>query len=177
MTSLAGQLDIFGCEQAPRALKHNSPIKERRRRAGLSKSGALAAALIFAVTLFIFWISPIYQVTDSQYSMLVSESLLHHGTFKLDPYTIPRGKPVKRPAYLMVESAWQLELVNDHIYYFYPPGSSLLSLPYVALMNAFGISAAHADGTFNYDGEITIETSLAAILMALDAAESWAQKR
>ena len=152
------------------SLKDKFAIKNWPGRLVRAKTDGFPAALIFAVTLVIFWISPIYQVTDSKYSMLVSESLLHHGTFKLDSYAIPRGKPVKRPAYLMVESAWQLELVHDHVYYFYPPGSSVLSLPYVALMNAFGITASHADGTFDYDGEIAIETSLAAILMALLAA-------
>ena len=157
---------------SPYALSLKDKFANRNWRGGLAraKTDGLPAALIFAVTLVIFWISPIYQVTDSQYSMLVSESLLHHGTFKLDSYAIARGTPVRRPAYLMVESAWQLELVHDHIYYFYPPGSSVLSLPYVALLNAFGIAASHADGTFNYEGEIEIETSLAAILMALLAA-------
>src|SRR5207253_8651056 len=37
---------------------------------------------------------------------------------------------------------------------------------YVALMNAFGVSAAKPDGTYNPEGEETIETSLAAIPMA-----------
>lgn len=141
--------------------------KEWLRALTRSRTDALLAVLIFGVTLYIFWASPIYQVSDSHYSMLLSESLLRHGTFKLDAYAIPRGQPVDRGEYLMVEDAWQLELMHDHIYYFFPPGSSILSLPYVALMNRLGVSAAHADGTYNREGEIVIETSLAALLMAL----------
>src|SRR2546423_15661710 len=60
----------------------------------------------------------------------------------------------------------QLEISDGHIYYFFPPGSSLLSLPYVALLNACGVSAANADGTYNQRGETIIQASLAALLMA-----------
>src|SRR2546423_12219416 len=59
----------------------------------------------------------------------------------------------------------QLELHDGHIYYFFPPGSSLLSLPYVALLNACGVSVANADGTYNQRGETIIQASLAALLM------------
>jgi hypothetical protein len=43
----------------------------------------------------------------------------------------------------------------------------VLSAPYVALMNASGVSAANPDQTFNEKGEETIQRSLAALLMAL----------
>jgi len=65
---------------------------------------------------------------------------------------------------------WQLELAENHLYYYFPPGSSILSLPYVAVANAVGVSAAKPDGTYNPEGEIRIETGLAAILMAALAA-------
>src|SRR5882762_4113543 len=39
-------------------------------------------------------------------------------------------------------------------------------MPLVALMNAFGISASNADGTFNLEGETVIELAIAAVLMA-----------
>jgi hypothetical protein len=141
--------------------------KERLRVFLRTRTDALLAVLIFCITLYIFWVSPIYQVSDSHYSMLLSESLLHHGTFKLDGFAIPRGQPVDRGEYVMIGNAWQLELMRDHIYYFFPPGSSVLSLPYVALMNKLGISASNVDGTYSREGEVAIETSLAALLMAL----------
>src|SRR5882724_5133748 len=134
------------------------------------RTDALAASSIFLVTLLIFWFSPISQVSDSTYSMLVSETLLHHGSFRLDYYGIPREPVVHREDYQMVNNAYQLELARDHIYYFFPPGGSVLSLPFVALENLLGRSAIGEDGKYNHLGEIDIESDLAALLMALLAA-------
>jgi hypothetical protein len=113
----------------------------------------LAGALTFLFTLAVFLLSHVHQVADSAYSMLVSESLIHRHTFTLDRYSLPR------PDYRLEES-------QGHVYYFLPAGTSLLSVPYVAVMNAIGISAAKADGTYDPRGEVMIETSLAALLMA-----------
>ena len=85
--------------------------------------------------------------------MLLSQSLLDHGSFALDHYKLP-------PAY-------QLETINGHTYYRFPPGTSVLSAPVVWVLNRLGISAANADGTYNPRGEVMIEAGLAAFLMAL----------
>lgn len=127
---------------------------------------ALLPALIFAVALSIFLLSPVHQVTDSGYSMLLSESLLHHGSFELDHYAIPRGEPKWFRYYFRNGDIYQLEVVNGHLYHNFPPGSSILSIPFVAVMNAMGISAANADGTYNPEREARIEKIIAAILMA-----------
>jgi len=139
----------------------------------------LAAALIFIVTLLVFWVSPVHQITDSHYSMLLSEGLLKHRSFALDHYNLPRFEPnaSTRDYYVMNGNIWQQELAGNHIYYYFPPGSSLLSLPYVAVANALGISAANPDGTYNPQGEARIETALAAILMALLAAVFYCTSR
>ena len=135
-------------------------------------SDYLTGAGIFITTLFIFWFSPVHQVTDSHYSVLLSEALLKHRSFALDHFNIPRLEPnaSTRDYYVMNGNIWQLELVGDHIYYYFPSGSSVLSLPAVAIANALGISAANSDGTYNPRGELIIETSLSATLMALTAA-------
>ena len=39
---------------------------------------------LFVITFAVFWISPILQVGDSQYSMLLSESILSRHTVFLD---------------------------------------------------------------------------------------------
>jgi hypothetical protein len=98
--------------------------------------------------------------------MLLSQSLLDHGSFTLEHYAIPRLPPLQQAGWLSNGNLYQLELVNNHVYYFFPPGSSILSLPYVALMHAFGLSVVNADGTHNLFGELMIQTSLAALLMA-----------
>ncbi len=127
------------------------------------KSDAIIGGLIFLITLLIFWFSPVEQVTDSAYSMLASQSLLEHHTFVLDQYAIPRSSIKEGDIY-------QVELVNDHIYYVFPIGSSVLSVPYVAILKKLGISPSNPDGSYNPRGESIIQTSLAAILMAALAA-------
>jgi hypothetical protein len=129
------------------------------------KSDTIAGAIIFVVTCLIFLVSQIRQVADSKYSMLVSESLLYQRSFALDRYVIPGFDPEKQiaPGHGWI---YHLELVNGHLYYYFPPGSSVLSVPYVALMNLFGISAANSDGTYSKRGDAIIQCSLAAILMA-----------
>ncbi|HMF56261.1 MAG TPA: hypothetical protein VK619_07940, partial [Pyrinomonadaceae bacterium] len=126
------------------------------------------AALLFLYTLILFMASPVPQVTDSGYSMLVSQSLIDYGSFKLDNYAIPRTELADRVYgnYLSINNIYQIEVVNDHLYYYFPPGTSVLSVPYVFLMNRFDLSAANEDGTYSPKGEQDIETSLAALLMA-----------
>jgi hypothetical protein len=130
----------------------------------------LVAGSIFVVALLVFWFSPVHQLTDSNYSILLSESLLKHRSFTLDSYNIPRQQPRYHDNTFKNGEMYQLETVGPHLYYYMPTGSSVLSLPYVAVMNALGVSAANADGTYNPEGEETIETGLAAILMAALAA-------
>jgi hypothetical protein len=126
----------------------------------------LAGGLVFAAALAVFWFSPVRQVTDSKYSMLLSQSLLYYRSFALDNYAVPRLPPTQREDYVMDGDIYQLELVGNHVYYFFPPGSSVLSLPYVAAANALGVRASNPDGTYDQRGEIAIETGLASVLMA-----------
>ncbi len=118
----------------------------------------IIGGLIFGVTLLIFWFSPVYQVTDSAYSMVLSQSLLEHHSFTLDHYALPRTQ---------LQDHWQLELVDGHLYYRYPPGTSVLSLPFVAIMRAFHTTSTNADGTYKPQGEIKVQATLASLLMAL----------
>jgi hypothetical protein len=140
-------------------------VMRERLRKGISRT-TLAASLIFASTLTIFLISRIHQVGDSQFSMLVSQSLLDHGSFRLDAYRIPRHEPLWRGYYFSNGPIYQLEIARGHLYYHLPPGSSVLSTPFVAVLNLFGISAARPDSTYDPRAEVKIEAGLAALLMA-----------
>lgn len=124
------------------------------------------AGAIFAFALVVFALSQVHQVTDSNFSMLLSQSLIEHGSFKLDNYAIPRQEPMNRGYYTSNGLIYQLELANNHLYYHLPPGSSVLSVPYVALLKMFGIKATNPDGSYNPRGEALIEVSLAGLLMA-----------
>lgn len=94
--------------------------------------------------------------------MLLSQNLIEHRTFQLDQYFVPRPPIIATQEYTQVGN-YRLELVNDHTYYFFPVGSSVLSVPYVALLKLFGINARDQTGSY---GELLIQTSLAALLMA-----------
>jgi len=124
------------------------------------QSDLLIGVLIFFITLAIFWLSPNYQIEDSKYSMVVSESLLQHGSFALDDYALPHQGQIANA------DGYQIKEINHHLYYFFPPGSSVLSVPFVALLNVRGVSAVNQDGTHNLKGETTIQLGLAALLMA-----------
>ena len=99
-----------------------------RDRAGAFVLGIACGAL--------FLLSPNRQVTDSHFTMLLSESLLRHGSFALDRYFVkpldasrlPRLRPNGLPSQIREEP-------DGHLYYFFPAGSSVLSVPFVALMN------------------------------------------
>lgn len=145
-------------------LKRDIKVLVRRLRS--SRLDVALGAGVFLIVLTIFLFSRVHQLADSNYSMLLSQSVIHHRSFTLDRYNIPRLRPTQQLFHISNGSIYQLELVDDHIYYFWPPGSSVLSVPFVALMNASGVSAANADGSYNPDGEVIIQARLAALLMA-----------
>jgi hypothetical protein len=130
------------------------------------KSNVAGGATVFITVLMIFFFSPVHQLTDSNYSMLLSQSLLHYRSFTLDNYIIRGLPPKQQTGFVSNGGIYQLQVRDGHIYYYFPPGSSILSLPYVALMNLVGISAASRDGSYSRRGELKIEASLAALLMA-----------
>ncbi len=127
----------------------------------------IAIIALFAASYSVFILSPVQQPADSLYSMMVSQSLLRHRTFALDDYRFPTLKPVQDKKYTSNTSIYHLELINGHVYYYYGPGSSVLSAPYVALMNALGLDAADASGAHDLNSEMKIQTRLASLLMAL----------
>jgi len=143
------------------------PLKRRLVR---FNPDALAGALIFILTAAIFLASPLRQIADSKFSMLTSESLIQRRTFTLDHYKIPDLAPVQTYGSASNTTLYQIEYVNGHFYHLYPPGSPLLSAPYVALLNLCGISASHPDGSYNPRGERIIQGSLASLLMGALAA-------
>jgi hypothetical protein len=102
--------------------------------------------------------------------MMVSQSLLDHASFALDKYAIPRHEPTWHGYYFKNGPIYQLEIVQGHIYYHFPPGTPILSTPFVGTLNLFGISAVNQDGTYNPRAEVMIEAGLAALLMAVLAA-------
>lgn len=130
----------------------------------------LIALLIFLLAFLVFKSSRMHPINDSKYSMMLTQCLIEHGSFKLDNYAVPRLQPVVRGDYVQNGDIYQIEQIGPHLYYFFPPGSSVLSIPFVGLGKLFGLSVVKPDGSFNLAGETKIESLLAAFLMAILAA-------
>ena len=124
----------------------------------------LGWGLLILVTCFaVFRMAPIQQAYDSRYSLLVADNLLRHGTLALDDYHLS-------PDY-------RLEAAGGHSYYCFPVGTSLLSLPYVALMRAAGVTAVRPDGSYDADGELALDASAAAMVTAAFACVTYFSAR
>ena len=136
------------------------------RRGNQNRGDLFIAAIVGVCAFFIFWYSPVRQFTDSYYSLLVSQSLIDHRSFALDHYNIPRLPREYHDHTWKNGHIHQLEVVGEHFYYYMPPGSAVLSVPFVAVANLTGISPRNPDGTYNPIAERRIQTSLAALLMA-----------
>ena len=98
-----------------------------KRRADL-----FVSAIILVAAFQLFWRAPNVQPGDSRYSMLLAENILRHGEASLDRYNLPLKD-------------YQLEQAGGHVYYAFPPGSSLLSVPLVGLLQLRGRSSIAAD--------------------------------
>ena len=61
---------------------------------------------------------------------------------------------------------YQLANVNGEVQYCFPNGTSVISIPFVALMGAFGVSPSTPDHQYNAVGEAVIQRFLASLLMA-----------
>ena len=134
--------------------------------AGAGKGGVGVSIALFFVFLAVFALSPVRQVSDAAYSLLVSECLLRDGTVSLDGVVQLPLDPALHPASTDGELPYHLGLHRGRIYYHYPPGTSILSLPFVALSHLFGMSAVFPDGDYHYREERRMQLRLAAILMA-----------
>jgi hypothetical protein len=119
-------------------------------------SDLVIAWILFVLATAIFILSPTRQFFDSKYTVLLSEALLKHHSFELDRYF---------PAESAAED-YRLEKIRGHVFSYFPPGSSILSLPMVAAANALGFSAVNAAGKWNDSGEFSIESVIASLLMA-----------
>lgn len=66
--------------------------------------------------------------SDPQGTLLVSQAIVQHGTIKLDDYKDILGN-----------YTYKIQQKNEHFYYYFPLGTSVFSLPFVAVSNAFGV--------------------------------------
>ncbi|MCB1822298.1 MAG: hypothetical protein KDI73_12085, partial [Candidatus Competibacteraceae bacterium] len=145
----------------------------------IQQNTSLVVMAIFSISLLIFIAAPVGQVSDSKYALLVSQSLLDHGSIYLDHYNLPK---IESHGY----QPYQLEIVDNHTFYYFPIGSSILSVPFVAVANFFGVYPTNSEKSFgtkailkffgvppvendsdhSIEGETIIQRVLAALLMS-----------
>jgi hypothetical protein len=142
---------LFYVRTRTSAIRHNGLF--RMMRLPSRYRDAVLGSLVFAMVLGVFRIAPVQQSWDSRYTMLLADNLLRHHDFALERYKLP-------------ESDYRLRTIRGHQYYYFPPASSLLSVPFVALMRLRGVSAVRLDGTYSANVELELDARLAAILMA-----------
>jgi hypothetical protein len=127
---------------------------------------------VFIFTLLVFCISPVSVLSDGQYSMVLSDSILRHHSVYLNAYRFPEpilqnalcGAPTEQISH--TNNQYQLDRLGGNVVYCYPHGSSILSIPFVAAVGLAGIRPAFPNGKYDYAGEAKIQRLLAAILMA-----------
>jgi hypothetical protein len=122
--------------------------------------------IIFAVAAVVFLSSPVYIFGDSHFALLLSHNILRHGHVRLDEY-LARPLDPRLLRHRPNTELYQIHRANGHSYYFFPIGSSVLSIPFVPLLNALGLSPVRSDGGYDLDGELAMQRILASLLMAL----------
>ncbi len=91
---------------------------------------ALPAVILGLFVFGLAYSAPVsYGASDPRFSLLVSQALLEHQTIKLDAYLqtadlLQKGAPILT--------------INGHYYYFFPLGTSFLSVPFVWIANIVG---------------------------------------
>ncbi len=132
----------------------------------MARMKGLHATAIFAFCAAVYFAAPMRLVMDSNYSMLLGESLCRHGTFKLDRYFQHPERHWPR-AMATTNLTYHVYRHGGHIYYCYPPGSSVLSIPLVLAAKAAGVSPSHPRNGYDAGGELKIERAGAALVTAL----------
>src|SRR5580700_3405531 len=131
-----------------------------------ARSMLVLQATLWAVMFLLYFDSPVLQMNDSQYSMLTAESIIHHHTPDLSGYRIKNYQADLPFDTIAGNHAYQLARTNGRLLYGFGHGTSILSIPFVAIMDVLGISPATPDGRYNLKGEVVVEKLLATILMA-----------
>ena len=122
----------------------------------------LIGLLLFLFVACVYYVSPVHYLSDSSYSLLMDEAILQHGTPNMLPYRVERGQGVAFPKHGYL---YTIDIVRGRLLYILPWGSSLLSLPSVAISDALGFKAA-PDGIYDANNERKMQATLAAIVCA-----------
>jgi hypothetical protein len=122
---------------------------------------------LFAASFLLFASISAHQNLDSRYSLLVSDRLISTGVFHVDGIpglTIPdptlteTGTPARIPEVFV--------RVDGRYFYFYPPGTSILTAPIVGVLRIFGFGISDEQGRYQRKTEGIVQSFIASFLMA-----------
>jgi hypothetical protein len=126
-----------------------------------------------ALAVGLFWLAHgqfrhatgVVQLCDSGYSLAVSERLLTAGSADLAPAVPadPKASPWYSPD---TNLPYQLVRIGDSVYYGYPLGSSVLSVPFVRTYVRRGLSVFRPDGALDPGAEGAAQQKIAAKVAA-----------
>lgn len=125
---------------------------------------------LFASAFLALLVSPVAQVTDSTYTLLISQSLLENGSFDIGSYRLG-ARDGARPAdaRTLAESdplPRQLVRFGETVVSAYPPGGAILSTPAVAVAKLLDAAPAAPDGEYDLGREVRLQRIIATLLMA-----------
>lgn len=143
-------------------MEHSLPARPRR----FPWLDAVLALAIFSAAFYLFWKSPVITVGDSKYTLLVTQNLLSKGGFALDDYAIPRNPEVVEGVSHLDGSIYQIEIADGHLYDRFPPGTAILSAPFVLVGDLLGVTIFDADHRYDEDREGLVQHYIASLLMA-----------
>ncbi len=98
----------------------------------------LALAILAVIIFLLAYLSPVsYAASDPAYSLLTSQAIVEYGTVKLDNYRSDLGS--------MLDNDTRLRTVNNHTYYYFPVGTSLIAAPFVRAANWFDLDMRNVE--------------------------------
>ena len=118
------------------------------------KSHHLALAALSFLAFSVAYFSPIinYTGSDPYLTLLTSQAILEHGTIQLDRYAESMN---------IDEHDWHVLKKHDHLYYYFPPGTSLYALPFVGVAKLCGL------GMTRPQDDVFLQNLLSAFLVAV----------
>jgi len=132
MSSLSYKKATMNYVNTPGAL----PASVSANNVNASRSRFLAVLLMLIAFLAVSFSTVRNTDSDSRSTLLVSEALLQHGTVKLDHY----GREA------MANYGYTVHEKNGHFYSYFPIGTSIASLPFVAIANGWGLKMLESHG-------------------------------
>lgn len=151
-------------------------------RSRIARQDLLAALALFLCAVAAFLAAPVRQVYDSRYTMVVAENLATRGSFdiaeamrlSMDPPLLwmPNTQDERRLPYQFTVGRGKRGL-----FYWYPPGTPILSAPAALAFRASGLPMVDAEGRYVPENEVLAQAILASVVAALGGVAAFALAR